>query len=106
VDELPEESDLRIGFPSTLRAPWVESLENLGTKTRRKDSRGKRDYHRSKKDRHKTTSTVAVRLPFEQVEQMRTAAEAHGLSLSAWLAAVIQHELASGTPPYGGIPRE
>jgi predicted DNA binding CopG/RHH family protein len=106
MEATPEGFDLLASLHTTPQASWLESSENMGMRARRKDATGKRDYHIGKRDRHKASATVAVRLPSEQVEQMRAAADAHGLSVNAWLAVAIQRELEGGKPPYGGLPLE
>jgi predicted HicB family RNase H-like nuclease len=65
---------------------YVEGLATIGRK-RRKDATGRqRDYH-------KGTVILAVRVSEDLAERARARASADGLTVNAWLAALIEQAL-------------
>jgi len=73
-------------------ASWVSGLGEVGQRARRSDATGR------KKDYHKDTEVIAVRLPSVVAEQLRRAAQGDGLSVNTWLAELIESELAARRP--------
>lgn len=60
-------------------------VEDLGaTRKRRSDAGGR------KKDYHIGTSTLAARVPDPLADRVKATAEAEGLSVSAWLGALLE----------------
>jgi predicted HicB family RNase H-like nuclease len=68
----------------------VESIGQVGQRARRRDATG-----RARRDYHKDTATLAVRVPVNLADQVKRQAKADGMSVNAWLLALIERELAS-----------
>ncbi len=75
--------------PQRRQAIDAETARLLGAKPPRKkrsDATGQRG------DYHKGSRTATVRLPSEVIEWMRQQAEARGLTVNAWLGALVMAE--------------
>jgi len=68
---------------------YVDQIGGTGRK-RRSDASGR------KKDYHKDTKTLAVRVPNEMADEVKARAEEMGLSVNAWLVEVIANALDDG----------
>ena len=71
-----------LGGLSDRGASYVEDLGAI--RKRRSDASGR------KKDYHIGTSTLAVRVPDDLADLVKATAEAEGLSVSAWLGALLE----------------
>ena len=81
-------SDKAKDFAEGKESPPERYTETLAIgRKRRKDATGQ------KKDYHKGTQTLAVRLPDSLAAEVRARAKAEGLSVNAWLAEQIEAAL-------------
>jgi len=69
---------------------YIGGLAESG-RARRSDATG-----RTKKDYHKGTTTLSVRVPDELADKVRAQASAEGKSISAWLGKLLERELGGG----------
>ena len=72
---------------------FLAGLARSSGRARRKDATG-----RAKKDYHKASVTIAVRVSEEIADQVRDRAESAGQSVNAWLLALIERELQAPPP--------
>lgn len=87
VSKISGEKRNPLGGMTNRASTYVENLIDKKPRKRRSDAVGRKsDYHRD-------TGVLTVRLPAAQVEQCKSRAAAKGLSVSAWLAALVQADL-------------